>query len=696
MHRARRLFGPMCVVLALSSLLAPAKSASAQSWWDAEWQCRRTITVKKHKRRPGEEAAHVRFSTGGFLRPDGGDLRVFGKRKIVPYKIVSVGPGDKVSLLFKVLKGCDEYHIYYGNAAAEPLEFDWTPQRGLVMETRRYEGGENRNWGEMRATMKRAKHVYGRGLVEKIWHGHNPFGPSRNMVSIYRGWLQIPAQGEYDFVTSSASASFLFVDDKPAVQWPGWHRAVPDGRFRKRITLTAGLHQFAYYHVQGDADPIMVAAWRPPQSDKIEVIPPHAFLPPLKCTPIKYHINGQTSAADFVWRNAAEAHLDERHFVTMQFACTSFPRTSRATRREWHFGDGVTSKEYRPRHIYLATGTYPVTLKVFRGEHISVCRQKVVVARNWARQHLLQPDSLEDVAGEIDQYPFEKMTAPVLCGAVLLYEKLGRAQEMLRIGKLLAGKLRELSDEDLVAVAVSLGAAWRDKGHSAENALKLFREVEAELKNSEFKARIAVLAGDTLLDYMRKPASAKAEYLRVLRDYPKAATYVRLATIRLGDVARRLGKIEEARRYYEQSLEGRPKRAPGREAMDAALCALEAEDLLRRGELEAAEKALHLWQWQAPMAKLQGHWSALMARLAVKRREWEEVIKETETLLRVNPESQYAPELLLLLARAQTERGAPAKAREALERARGEYPDSPLMEKIEQALRALDADGPRP
>ena len=85
------------------------------------------------------------------------------------------------------------------------------------------------------------------------------------------------------------------------------------------------------------------------------------------------------------------------------------------------------------------------------------------------------------------------------------------------------------------------------------------------------------------------------------------------------------------------------------------------------------------------MAKLRGQWSASRVRLALERDNIPEAVKEGEALLRVNPESQSAPEILLLLSRAHRKAGRVAEAREMLERLKRDYPDSPLLPEAERA-----------
>jgi TolA-binding protein len=677
------------VILFLVLLSASASAVCAGSWWDKDYRCMRKVSVvKQYGRRPGDEAALVRFATNGLLKPDVSDIRVVCGGKLVPYKIVRRGPGDQIALMFKVdYNDREKYEIYYGNPKAAKADFAWEPKRGLTLETRRYRGGGFNNWRQMQVALHRSKkYSYGRDLVGQVYHGHNPFGPSRNFVSVYKGWIWVRRAGKYDFMTSSASASFLHVDDKMVVQWPGWHRAVADGRRHKVISLKAGIHTFAYYHAQGGANPIMVAAWRPDGRKRAQPIEPETFLPPLKTVLEEYRHYNEDFAIGFDWRNSAETVLDKSAVVTLRFYDRSFPHSSAKSRREWDFGDGTTSKEFSPAHTFLLTGDYTVTLKSFRGGKTYECKQKVHVAENWAKQHLERPEKPKQAVRRIKGYDFDALSARALYGALLLFRKVENSKDFMLAGKVLIRKLPELPEAEMVEAAILLATAWRDEAKSPGMAVRILALAERKLKGANNRARVAVMAGDIKFFQLESPTTAKAVYEHVIKDYAKSTEYVRMSTMRLGDIARQLGQTAEARYHYRKAALKKPKSTPGREAMTRALRALETEDLLRRRDLDAAEEKLHLWQWQEPEDKLHGHWSALMVRLSVSRKKWKEAIREGDILVRANPESQYVPAILMDMATAYQAMKKPAQTRASLERVIKEYADSPLVDAAKAKL----------
>jgi len=679
-------------VLAAAVLFAASAAAFGQPWWNDAWQCRRTVEVEGSRTGiPGDEAAVVEFTTGGCLQPDGRDIRVVASGRTVPHKIVFIGPGDRVTLLFQVLPVFRQYSIYYGNAACEAPKHGWTPQRGLLMETRPYRGGNCRNWKEMQDLIERAGEPYGRGVVDTIFHAHNPFGPSQGFVSKYSGWLYVPKTARYDLAISSASASFLFLDDKLFLQWPNWHRALADGRFHKAIQLTAGLHKIAYHHVQGDAPPVMVMAWRNPGEARFRTMPPEAFLPPLKATLRGYRLRDADNPPDFDWRNEAESFAGGRPYVVMKFSDTA-TAVGAGRQRLWDFGDGLTSAEPSPSHLYLAPGTYAVCLSYPRGKEDAVCRQRIVVDRDWARQADLEPEDLKETAARVRRYSWEDIDGNAFLPAFALYEELGRDEDILRIAAVLPRRLKDIPDEDIAEAVIMAAKRMREKEKNPDGVVALLRRAERAARSAASKARLAIYTGDVILYDKDRPVAARVEYERVIGRYAEAREHLRMACMRVGDVARQLGDASDARRHYEKALALREEMSPERESLNVAMRALETEDFLRRKLYDAAAESLHLWQWQDPLEKLRGQWSVMAVKLALATGDLTEAVKQAEILLAINAESQYAPELLLLLADARRREGRDDLAIRAVERLERDYPGSPLVKDAEDLLKGSASD----
>src|SRR5262249_25335202 len=152
------------------------------------------------------------------------------------------------------------FYVYFGNPQAEraaeqvvvdpapgagPPKGAWIPKYGLVLTTLvrpkpdRPEQEDNPTTVEELAKMLAASPAgYGSRYQHRIPDGFNPFGASDYYLSVYRGWIDIPAAGQYKFCTASNEASFSFLDGKTLVHWPGRHTAARGTYGQKNATVT--------------------------------------------------------------------------------------------------------------------------------------------------------------------------------------------------------------------------------------------------------------------------------------------------------------------------------------------------------------------------------------------------------------------------------------------------------------------------
>ena len=126
--------------------------------------------------------------------------------------------------------------------------------------------------GALEAFFRRGRRGEGMAGAEHVWAD----GP----VLLALRWLaRMPADGKYGFATSSDDASFLMLDGKLVVDWPGYHGCVGDCRHNATVALGAGIHRFEYLHMSRGGTTCAVAAWLRPGMKDWEIIPEAAFAP---------------------------------------------------------------------------------------------------------------------------------------------------------------------------------------------------------------------------------------------------------------------------------------------------------------------------------------------------------------------------------------------------------------------------------
>jgi len=717
----------------LSLALVASRCIAAEVWWNPHYRCRRIVRVtpEKKKLHPGKEACYVRFWTAGRILPDGADVRVVAKKKEIPRKVIMVGPGDICKIVFEVQEGITEYEIYYDNPNAKPPDYKYVPRRGLLLETRQYRGGGFLNWRQMQESLKRSeKFVLGRDYVPNVFLGYNPFGPSENFISIFDGWIAIPSAGKYYFATTSDDASFLFIDGKLVVDWPGVHRAVPNAAHFAPVTLTQGLHKFTYYHVQAVDRTAAVAAWLPPwqkvgnieprtpeerirflKTQKFEVIPEAFFPKVLKGELVGYEIRGERVAPDFEVENVGEVLLDDHPLVRLKFTDkTPPPRGTRIIAYYWDFGDGITATGKTVEHIYLRTGDFKVKFTVGTAARQYSVTQTVRVDRDWSRQINPSTDTAEDYCDTISNYDFDSLEPDSLMVAARLFHSLEKPKEATELCERVVFKVKNATSSALFEAVKILNDMCRKPEGSPELTLKACAAVEARLKDVDSKAEVAVIAGDVLLNMLNKPDEAMKNFQRVIAKYDTADRQIlRRALVGLGDVyrARAARGGKDAEKMTERAMEmyAKAEAIPvtaepySKAAVRIGAFARAIEMYIRTGELDAAEDFIESWEWEFPTERIAGHSRLLYAKLLIARKDYEGGVRELEKLVTVNPKSTYAPEALMTEADCYLQLGDAQKAIAALESLVEDYPDSPLVEdarkKIEEIRKKAAYDIPQ-
>ena len=207
--------------------------------------------------------------------------------------------------------------------------------------------------------------------MEGVFHGSNPFSLKREpFLSKYTGYLDIASAGKYGFITSSQDASFLLIDDKLVVSAPGRHGPL---RFafrntRQDVQLSAGLHKFEYYHAATGSEAVMAAYWEPNPPDSkpqhqssfrrrvfhAELI---AHLPAASLT-----LRNSKLVPDFTMKINGDVPLPDNDLslIDVSFRDESPKALINQGKAQWDFGDGQTSTELNPEHVYLRPGLYTV------------------------------------------------------------------------------------------------------------------------------------------------------------------------------------------------------------------------------------------------------------------------------------------------------------------------------------------------
>jgi tetratricopeptide (TPR) repeat protein len=553
------------------------------------------------------------------------------------------------------------------------------------METWSYTGGGIANFKQVQRIFARSKKLLGRDFRKDIFLGYNPFGPQNRVCSIFTGYLICPADGQYTFSTTSQDASFLLIDGKVIVSNGRHHRPYRRAVKQGRIKLSRGLHELKVYHVGTGGIPVVVAAWRAPGARRLWKIAPSAFAPVRRAVPGIMERYGRSLHADFIPRHAGETFLANRYFQRYVFEAMLKGRFGPKVQYHWDFGDGQKSSEKKCEHVYLRDGRYKVTLKVKVGSQTLTRTNVIYVSRRWDKvtKNLMDPPA--NYARIAAGYDFTAADPRDIVGAVIIFKRAGMKDAIIRAGDALVARDKAPSSVLRDAMGIYTDALVRTAdapGRAVDALVKAEKMTDAPDVSAEMLARAGRIALED-----GKVDRAMSIFTLAIKKYAAFTTHraIREAKIGVGDVWRHRGNYDKAAEAY-RSAGAVKKTGHAKQAVRKGDLARHAEDYLRRRLFDDAAEALDKWEYEFPADKLEGFSTLVRVKLATARKRYAVVAKEANLLVKVNPRSHYAPELLMLAVDAYTKMRKTVLAGKTLQRIVKDYPESPLAEKAKKTI----------
>lgn len=694
----------------------------------------------------------VQFFHHGQIAPDGRNVFVTTRDdKLVPSRVMQLGPGDYCRLAFQPTGGQRAYEVCYGGPPPRDEIPGWTSRDGLVLETRQYKDCNLNSLESVREAFESAAPI-GADYVENVHHSHNPFAlKPAPFLSKYSGWLNVPSAGTYGFLTSSQDCSFLLIDDKLVVDAPGRHgparQAVPGSR--KDVTLSAGAHKFEYYHAASGPEAVMVAAWEPSPAGptpKPTAIPAENFRAALvgRVQVGTVTMRDEKLMPDFAVNISGDVPLPENDeaLIGVKFIDLSPAALTSKSKMLWDFGDGQTSEEPNAFHVYLRPGLYTVKLTVKRGgrdwamaNRVHIDRptlmrsakpetlaklddylptlntydaskldlaslRQLVLAYQWKAESLLAAP--ENSEGEEADAAEEKTDAQRKAEAKALEEKKSLAKEYL--GKAVAAGKAAFADDaattsggrELLELARLVATMARNEVGDSPGAAQIWRGAGRRLRSDEFVAACAIEVGDIALNDENDPKTAK-----LMLD---AATQ-RMGQTQTGELASRLYRVwgdyhaavgdgKAARKSYVKAAMALPQTRSHIEATAwRGARSRSAEEFVKTAQFDRAIQEIRAWEAEFPEEKIEGYLTLLYAQYWAGLEKHDQAIAMAEQLQAVNPDSAYLDQVLMLAAESELKRGRPDRAIATLESLLKDQPGSPLVPQIRKRIAEINASG---
>ncbi|MFV1965671.1 MAG: PKD domain-containing protein [Pirellulaceae bacterium] len=629
----------LCVKFPVWMLLfAPRIAFAAEDWHLADWSSRAVVEITKPV--GGVDTAAVKLLCQGRATPDGRDFLVLDAAgQPVPFQVTFHNASRYSLIAFRAenAQAGRRFYVYYGNETAEraaeqvvvhekpgsgPPQGSWTPHAGLVFSTLQRPEAENPETVEQLAELiAGSNEKYGGRYQRRVADGHNPFGPSDDYISVYRGWINIPKAGTYKFCTASNEASFSFIEGKELVHWPGRHTSERGARGEKNaeMELSAGLHYLEYYHEEVMLKQVAFLGWSPPGSPAghFSAIPESVYTVPHATTVVAYE-NQEGALAHFEPDILDSIWPEDRHqgqYTRVRFRVGDPKGFPEGTTYRWSFGDAESATGTECEHVFLSLGRFDVTLTA---EGPAGSTSSSWPLEIYEIQHVtddIKQGRPTEYAEIVAAYDPARMDAANLKELAHLFAEADRPKDALRVGKTFVERFSSSHTEMLPGVRRLMALCALETGEEGvDEAVANFQasitEATPAVEKIDSLAQLILLLGiDKKQPEKAKELLAQVEQTTknsVVDDELKAA--YRRAVNAAGDVLLWNGNRADARSFYKRVEVIRGKFIP-RQVRAARVGAypMTIREYLAAGDYGAALDIVDQWEDQFATEKVKGH-----------------------------------------------------------------------------------------
>ena len=518
-------------------LLLPLFNISfASDWWNGNWKYRREIIINPQtvSEKTGD-VVYIEFPVASLARADGKDIRVISQEnKEIPYLLISHNFEDKTSLVFPVKNITRKYYIYYGNpkVTAPPQKFDYCGKPileiyslnenikrrlKLLFQQTRLNKDEPITFSAVIKLIKNQCQLMGREILDSPTLGFNPFSKDSSYIAVISGWLKVNISDQYLIGINAHNSAFLFVDQNVLVSWPGTHP--PDGGFlghhAEKIYLNTNPHRLDLVNIQTGPGQGCTSGFTYAKTPGLmRNFNRNDFPSLIKAKPSYLEIINTINQIipDFNWTIETDLGLEKMDVSLISFSNLSSGAPTSSLEYLWDFGDGITSTQVSPVHVYLGGGIYPITLKIThpkQGMIKSVTQRVRAFPRNW---EVTSDYSVrfERIFKILQDYPFDKLSIHSLLNIRNIYIDLGDEASAQKALLTSLEKINESeSDQYLAELFEACESMWFEH-ESIEEGKSFLQKFAEKCKNPFFSAKAKINLGEIILKYENKIDEAEA------------------------------------------------------------------------------------------------------------------------------------------------------------------------------------------
>jgi hypothetical protein len=564
-------------------------------------------------------------------------IRVFTDAGIpVGCDLLWTAPGEPTTLIFGSSAGAHRYMVYVGSNWPRMPVAD--TKAGVWIESREGDGKIITKLPDMLQAWNQATKVNGRAISMGIFEGGNRFGPQGNLFTHFQGWFDVDAPEHLQLAIVSVDSTFVLVDGKEVVEWPGQHERWygPAGPPQGAVDLAPGLHLLDYYNAyvaSPDGNPPFTctlaakggsfADWTSLKGDNdFFRLTGHGIADTYE---LQKDVPGAGSsgtapglAIQWIFENQSMINTDftDVGFIEVQLQCL-LPNKSILT---WTFDDGSTAQGQTVTHLFLRPGMRTVHLSLKTGDkEVAALDQAISVHPDWTNPNK-HPELHAEQLAQLMALDPASLSASDLVSCFALAEQYLQPGVLLKLAPSLNAKLKEVSDTDLpYVVKGAIYLARTDWGHGPEET-QLLRSVVDRCGQGTPSLQMAALANESRLALARLVFKT-SDHLEDVKSLVNAIDIhsltgdeTRALGILQADLMLASGDIPGARKSYV-AITGDPSGPDVRSSIRRTAEISQARAFLDRQDFDAAEDALNEVAWRAPIEKLSPDWALTRLRL---------------------------------------------------------------------------------
>jgi len=629
---------------ALQGWMTPPACAA----WHAEnAACRKELKVE------GEGGAPVTATTTVFL-DDGFTGFVLTDAQGAPRPCSLLNRAGSLCSLHFDAKAGETLYLYPSTSAALPQP-GLDHLSGLRHLVCGYDGQAVTSSAMFAELWKKGTFQGGR-FIDQVYCSFNPFGDNAKALHQFDGFIRIVKAGLTTFCLASTDASFLFIDGREVVAWPGRHGVKEglEGKIRGSVTLEPGLHRFTFQHANSGSDSYAIAAMVLPGEQRHFVIAPesftraaYAFVGPLT------RRDGQRQA-DFIWDNHYMVNIEGHALHQVLFEAAPLKDAPTAA-YAWDFGDGTQGAGIKAEHLFFARGDTPVTLTVTDGSgQKTVCRQNVRVMPLYGQSENDDARALALLDQAVRQ---ERESGIQPQGYALIthgYFFFLKEAEAAAFAERVLAAVSRIPEADRGPLLTRLALGVQQVDEQYELSERCFRAILENVKDPATRASAALHCGGMLNLCLNRPQSAR-ELLATIRRQDLIDWEQRLLDIYLADTAMVLDDVAAAQKLY--AAIPRPNALITSSGIDRSVLfdynsrTFRLQNLLSQQLFRESLTELDMLEWEVPEERLSPQTNLLKVQALAGNRQPRKAVVCLQRALLAKVDESYTPRLRLELAR---------------------------------------------